>query len=970
MALLYYQNLGLDVHRPDILMSMTVSGLSDFYQYLERFKKYLESDAAVLRVAWEECSPPCVATWKNGGNKAGDSGYWVKLDFAESEDVEVAQQTFFDDDLNELFQVGASTEVPLDKTDGIKILRKDKENARLCLARKPEQQYLLPKGEEEGHWVTLTEPEDRPDLPDKVFQAFLDDSTNSIYQADPIESDETETTEDQIEAIKFTAAKTKDAKHCWHFPKKDEIRVLGQDVEGNRLLLSSIPDKAWLLLRPNTYSIEKQLEAIRSLQNAPQPEHRRLLKLFESSDYANWNYFSPKNIVETDWKLLTDEQRPGTTNQREFVKKALATPDFAFLEGPPGSGKTTAICELILQLIAQEKRVLLCASTHVAVDNVLERLKAEDNPHSSQVLPVRIGDKSNLSDTVKPYQFENLRHTEKQRLIKFLTGEKARSSAQQHLLDALQARDESVIMRIILDSANLVCGTTIGILQHPDIKGKKQADPVFDVLIIDESSKTLFPEFLVPALWAKRWILVGDPKQLSPYVDDEAMAKNVEAALPDATWWDVCLDVFQTSKHWKQGALLVSSQKETVLNAYKQQAKAHQDKILFADTRSDAMTLSCASIIVDTPANLEVCQTQLPLDIVQMRGETSELHIVQRRVAAWQERSGLKEQEEKTWGGEVAWRLARQYENRLSENSKQSDRLKSDIQDLLPANEQKMQVERDIDRICRVALPSVLESLQKGFERRQGQKQGTKEQKRGTTLTDGLPEDALAQRHVLLEYQHRMHPDISRYSREHIYEGEALNDPADMQARRAWTYSRHSKRAIWLDVPARKSRNKGNSNQAEADVVIQEIKRFSDWAKNNPTPEGKAWRVAVLSFYRGQEKLLRERLRKLSRQFRGFRHFYLNGDKQKHSVHVEVCTVDRFQGQEADLVLLSFVKDHPTVFLGSPNRLNVAVTRARFQLLLIGNRQKLNKDQYPELKALVESVPHTPTWNEEKEHGN
>ena len=83
-----------------------------------------------------------------------------------------------------------------------------------------------------------------------------------------------------------------------------------------------------------------------------------------------------------------------------------------------------------------------------------------------------------------------------------------------------------------------MCGTTIGILQHPDLKEHRDksgghASPDFDVLIVDEASKTPFQEFLVPALLAKRWIIVGDPKQLSPYVDDEAMAVNIEACLPD-----------------------------------------------------------------------------------------------------------------------------------------------------------------------------------------------------------------------------------------------------------------------------------------------------------------------------------------------------------------------------------------------------------------------------------------------------
>jgi hypothetical protein len=52
MALLHYQNLEPNIHRPDKLMNMKVSGLRDFYTYLEHTKKYLESDDAVLRLAW------------------------------------------------------------------------------------------------------------------------------------------------------------------------------------------------------------------------------------------------------------------------------------------------------------------------------------------------------------------------------------------------------------------------------------------------------------------------------------------------------------------------------------------------------------------------------------------------------------------------------------------------------------------------------------------------------------------------------------------------------------------------------------------------------------------------------------------------------------------------------------------------------------------------------------------------------
>ena len=843
MALLHYQNVEPNIHRPDMLMNMTVSGLRDFYTYLEHTKKYLESDEAVLRLAWK----------------------------------------------------------------------------------------LRSSDETEGCWVELTEAEDRPDEPETTFLAFLDDSSRSVYQA--LEN------------------KVSEKSQGWTFYQKDELSILDRDLETNQLLLEKQPDKPMLLLRPNTYQLQKQLDAIRRLQDAPLPEHRPLLKLMESTDHAKW-----PNLPIYDqltWKLLTESSRPGTDKQREFVNIALNTPDFAFLEGPPGSGKTTAICELILQLIAQDKRVLLCASTHVAVDNVIERLM--DSQHREQVIPVRIGDKSNLSDSVKDYQFEKFRDTEKKRLVKFFSEQNPQSEAQKHLLQAIQNNEET-LTNIILDSANVVCGTTIGILQHPQIKNRSMANSLFDMLIIDEASKTQFQDFLVPALLAKRWILIGDPRQLSPYVDDEAMAENVKVCLPDQVSREVCCDVFQAMHYPKSGAFLIATDDPTILEKYQRQAEAYKDKVLFANAQTDPLFLACASIVADTPNNLATCEAALPLDITTLRGKTENLHLLKRRVAAWQSKK-KQAAEDKTWANEVAWRQARLYEQRQSQG-KQGEGLQRQINDLLPDKqvvEDNERVQRKIDQIRRIALPSVLESLQNGFERRKGQK-------KGSVLTDGLPEYALEKRHVLLEYQHRMHPEISQFSREHIYQGKALQDSPNMTALRQWDYDRYAHRAVWLDVWPKKG-EQGNHNSNEVAVIKTELQKFQKWAKQNKPPKNQVWTVAILSFYRGQEKLLREACRKLSGQYRAYRNFYLGGNKQKHDVHLEVCTVDRFQGHEADLVFLSFVKNHPTVFLGSPNRLNVAITRARYQLVLVGNHNRLANKRFTEFQALLNMVPVTNTWS-------
>ncbi|EDN71558.1 conserved hypothetical protein [Beggiatoa sp. PS] len=947
MALLHYQNVEENIHRPDMLMNMTVHGLRDFYTYLDHTKKYLESDDAVLRLAWKPSLPKYVVRWQKSGNRPGDKGFWIKLTAIEgSEAPKACEQAFFDLEMKWVRQAESAKmgEIILPE-EKLQILDRRPNENRLCLAQKPDYPLLLL--DTEGCWVELTEAEDRPEEPEKTFQTFLDDDTHSVYQG---------------EALEKTVSEK--SKH-WTFSRNAELSILDRDSETNQLQLEKQPDKPMLLLKPNTYQLQKQLDAIRCLQDSPCPEHRPLLRLMESTDHAQWpnipityidNLWMRSNWGEDNfrWKLLTDLNRPGTDKQRDFVDIALNTPDFAFLEGPPGSGKTTAICELILQLIAQDKRVLLCASTHVAVDNVIERLMAKDNEYREQVIPVRIGDKSNLSDSVKDYQFEKFRDTEKKRLVKFLSQQNPPNDAQKHLLQAIQNKDET-LTNMILDSANVVCGTTIGILQHPHLKNRNMANPQFDMLIIDEASKTQFQEFLVPALLAKRWILIGDPRQLSPYVDDGAMAENVKVCFPDSLSREVCWDVFQSMQYQNSSTVLVSTDEASLLEKYQRQAAAHQDRILFANAQSDARSLACASIVADTPNNLATCEAALPLDITTLRGHTENLHLLKRRVAAWQ--SKKQPAEEKNWANEVAWRQARLYEQRQSQG-KQGERLQQQINDLLPAKqvvEDNEQVRSKIEQVRRIALPSVLESLQNGFERRNGQRTGT-------ALTDGLPDDALKQRHVLLEYQHRMHPEISQFSRNHIYQGEALKDPPNMEELRQWEYDRYAHRAVWLDVWGKKEK-KDNYNSREITEIKKEIRVFHAWAKQNPHPKNQVWTVAVLSFYQGQEKLLRNACRKLSEQPHDKRNFYLGGNKQKHDVHLEVCTVDRFQGHEADLVFLSFVKNHATVFLGSPNRLNVAVTRARYQLVLVGNRNRLSNDRYTELQALLETVPVNHTWS-------
>lgn len=75
--------------------------------------------------------------------------------------------------------------------------------------------------------------------------------------------------------------------------------------------------------------------------------------------------------------------------KRAAVAKALGAKDFLTVEGPPGTGKTTFIAEVVLQTLRQDPdaRILIASQTHVALDNALERI-GENAPQLSMV---RIG---------------------------------------------------------------------------------------------------------------------------------------------------------------------------------------------------------------------------------------------------------------------------------------------------------------------------------------------------------------------------------------------------------------------------------------------------------------------------------------------------------------------------------------------------------------------------------------------------
>ncbi|MBP5724772.1 MAG: AAA family ATPase [Bacteroidales bacterium] len=733
----------------------------------------------------------------------------------------------------------------------------------------------------------------------------------------------------------------KDVEYEVAFGKEDENKVVLRKANGKSYEYC-FPTGSVLTVKVNTYQLEKQLEAISTLKQMPVGAHANLIKLFENRDKTTWQSPNYQNV--NSWEVLTDDTRSGCYQQRNFVNKALNTPDFAILEGPPGSGKTTVILELICQIIKQGKRILLCGSTHVAIDNVLERLKERKFLEKFNILPVRIGDEKRINEDVKEFQLDNL-------------------------------IDENGISEdFLLEASNLVCGTTIGILRNPKFRDRKRNTPVvpdFDYLIIDESSKTTFQEFLVPALYAKKWILAGDCMQLSPFTDRGEIVSNISQSGVDPSLQQAIFYLQKLKDCTKEKTnKFILPTKSDVLKyiGYEiiQRSNDFGDKLPYILHNENIeqfskLELYAADLIFIDQNLLKDYLYKLPEThaILCNKSWTESQHAFEHHV--WQKNHKFyfkdKGKElndsfeivddlnkyfiEKNWAEEVAWRIDREHQLRLAKGKNMSKSYSEQIENLLPkSTTDSIKTEEKINQIAAMAFPSILESLVQGIKGRK-----TKVE---STISEGFEPYTLNQRRETLVYQHRMHPDISKFPRERFYQDvEALKDSDNLE--RDWNYNHYNCRSVWVDVKGKTIRN---YNDEEVKILANHLEIFINFAKHNPQPEGKKWTVAVLTFYRGQETKLRDSLRKITGKENSVSDFNIDS-----GINIKLHTVDKFQGHEADIVFLSMVQTQRDGFMDNPNRLNVAITRAKFQLVIIGNYDYFSRKSHSDdLRELAKNT--------------
>ncbi len=310
----------------------------------------------------------------------------------------------------------------------------------------------------------------------------------------------------------------------------------------------------------NDITYQRMKDALEKLPEA-EGELGRLRDIFTGVEKPE----QPEKEIE-DW-FNEDLNR----SQKEAVRKAVGSEEVHLVHGPPGTGKTTTVIEVVQQYIREGKSVLATADSNIAVDNMLESLLDRDVDavrvgHPARVTPklrehtldalVEENDKYRESQELREKAFElkdkqdDLTHPSG-RWRRGMSDDKIKELAEQgrgsrgvpqkkieEMAEWLEIQEEAdelfeksdrledEAVDEIIESMDVVCATNS--TSGSELMEGKQ----FDAVVIDEATQATEPSCLIPITHGKEVVMAGDHRQLPPTIkNQEAAEKGLEETL-------------------------------------------------------------------------------------------------------------------------------------------------------------------------------------------------------------------------------------------------------------------------------------------------------------------------------------------------------------------------------------------------------------------------------------------------------
>jgi ATP-dependent RNA/DNA helicase IGHMBP2 len=216
--------------------------------------------------------------------------------------------------------------------------------------------------------------------------------------------------------------------------------------------------------------------------------------------------------------------------QHHAIERALRATDLALVHGPPGTGKTRTLVEIIRQSVLRGERVLATAASNTAVDNLAERLVA------AGVRVIRLGHPARVSAAIEAHTLDALiaQHEVSQLAAKWMDEASSirnhvekleRKGAMPWQERKMKMKEANDLMRdarkqlrnvqkSLLASAQVICATAAG------ADAALLEDAKFELVALDEAAQVPDPMALVPLMRARKIVLAGDQHQLPPTVMD------------------------------------------------------------------------------------------------------------------------------------------------------------------------------------------------------------------------------------------------------------------------------------------------------------------------------------------------------------------------------------------------------------------------------------------------------------------
>ncbi|GME76795.1 unnamed protein product [Ambrosiozyma monospora] len=333
----------------------------------------------------------------------------------------------------------------------------------------------------------------------------------------------------------------------------DSTTQEGTQIDQKLHTLYESDSKIWLVQVSNEITYNRMESTMRKLAEQTISSSTQITKLL----LGECKYISPSyTSLSNQLKQLKFDNNNLNESQKNAINFSLLS-DLSIIHGPPGTGKTSTVVELVKQLVLQNRnrtpssetvaneprRILICGPSNISIDTILERLMPFFTGSDYSKL-VRIGHPARMLPQIVKHSLDLIVESESSEVIGGILSDinkltkktkKAKSYKERRemyseikdLKKDLRFRSRKAIGDALIKS-EVVLATLHGSSAREVAHCVRDHGELFDTLIIDEVSQSMEPSCWIPLIYhqgIKKLIIAGDNKQLSPTIKTKQNAQ-------------------------------------------------------------------------------------------------------------------------------------------------------------------------------------------------------------------------------------------------------------------------------------------------------------------------------------------------------------------------------------------------------------------------------------------------------------